>query len=456
MCLAEALLRIPDAETADELIADKLSGPDWAEKLGDSPLDLRQRRDLLAAADRQGARQTPTTRRDGWRAALGRAVGRLGEPVIRTAVSQAMKILGRQFVFGRTIDEALKRAAPERRQGLTHSFDMLGEAAQHPCRRRALRQGLCRRARPHRQGGEGRLPLVAGHFGQAVGAAPALRMEPRRGGQGGDAAGAARAGAEGAQGRRPFHHRRRGSRPARAVARHHRGAGRRRRAVRQRLGRLRPRHPGLSEARRAACATGSPSSPASTSAASWSGWSRAPIGTPRSRPRRSPGCDDYPVFTRKVATDVSYLACAKRLLAASDVHLPGLRHPQRQHHRRDQGAGRRRRRSSSSACTAWARGFTRSWPSSSRHRRRARRRCASTRRSAATRTCSPISSAACSRTAPTRSFVNRIADEEVPLDELVRDPVAELAGARAQAQSGDPACPTTSSARAAATAPAST
>ena len=68
-------------------------------------------------------------RSDSWRAALGRAVGRLGEPVVRTAVREAMKILGRNFVFGRTIDEALKRAAPERRQGLSHSFDMLGEAA---------------------------------------------------------------------------------------------------------------------------------------------------------------------------------------------------------------------------------------------------------------------------------------------------------------------------------------
>ena len=68
-------------------------------------------------------------RSDNWRAALGRAVGRLGEPVVRTAVREAMKILGRNFVFGRTIDEALKRAAPERQQGLSHSFDMLGEAA---------------------------------------------------------------------------------------------------------------------------------------------------------------------------------------------------------------------------------------------------------------------------------------------------------------------------------------
>ncbi|MEQ1640994.1 MAG: L-glutamate gamma-semialdehyde dehydrogenase, partial [Novosphingobium sp.] len=65
----------------------------------------------------------------GFGASLKRAVGRLGEPVIRTATLQAMKILGGQFVFGRTIDEALVRAAPERKQGLTHSFDMLGEAA---------------------------------------------------------------------------------------------------------------------------------------------------------------------------------------------------------------------------------------------------------------------------------------------------------------------------------------
>ncbi|MFN2474461.1 MAG: bifunctional proline dehydrogenase/L-glutamate gamma-semialdehyde dehydrogenase PutA, partial [Sphingomicrobium sp.] len=68
-------------------------------------------------------------RSDSWKSALGRAVGRLGEPVIRTAVAQGMKILGRQFVFGRTIDEALARAAPERAKGWSHSFDMLGEAA---------------------------------------------------------------------------------------------------------------------------------------------------------------------------------------------------------------------------------------------------------------------------------------------------------------------------------------
>jgi RHH-type proline utilization regulon transcriptional repressor/proline dehydrogenase/delta 1-pyrroline-5-carboxylate dehydrogenase len=128
MCLAEALLRIPDAHTADELIADKLSGPDWSEQLGRSDsafVNAATFSLLLTGKVLEGAQD----RSDNWKAALGRAVGRLGEPVVRTAVREAMKILGRNFVFGRTIDEALKRAEPERRQGLSHSFDMLGEAA---------------------------------------------------------------------------------------------------------------------------------------------------------------------------------------------------------------------------------------------------------------------------------------------------------------------------------------
>jgi RHH-type proline utilization regulon transcriptional repressor/proline dehydrogenase/delta 1-pyrroline-5-carboxylate dehydrogenase len=116
MCLAEALLRIPDAHTADELIADKLSGPDWAEKLGESDsafVNAATFSLLLTGKVLEGAND----RSDNWRAALGRAVGRLGEPVVRTAVREAMKILGRNFVFGRTIDEAMRRAAPERGRG---------------------------------------------------------------------------------------------------------------------------------------------------------------------------------------------------------------------------------------------------------------------------------------------------------------------------------------------------
>ena len=128
MCLAEALLRIPDAHTADELIADKLAGPDWSEKLGRSDSSFVNAATfslLLTGKVLEGAQD----RSDNWKAALGRAVGRLGEPVVRTAVREAMKILGRNFVFGRTIDEALQRARPERSKGLSHSFDMLGEAA---------------------------------------------------------------------------------------------------------------------------------------------------------------------------------------------------------------------------------------------------------------------------------------------------------------------------------------
>ncbi|MFL6741872.1 MAG: bifunctional proline dehydrogenase/L-glutamate gamma-semialdehyde dehydrogenase PutA [Sphingomicrobium sp.] len=128
MCLAEALLRIPDAHTADELIADKLAGPDWSEKLGASDSSFVNAATfslLLTGKVLEGAQD----RSDNWKAALGRAVGRLGEPVARTAVREAMKILGRNFVFGRNIEEALRRAEPERKQGLSHSFDMLGEAA---------------------------------------------------------------------------------------------------------------------------------------------------------------------------------------------------------------------------------------------------------------------------------------------------------------------------------------
>ena len=128
MCLAEALLRIPDAGTADDLIHDKLSGPNWAEKLGGTRSTFVNAATislLLTGKVLDGAND----RSEGWRASLGRAVGRLGEPVIRTAVAQGMKILGGQFVFGRTIEEALANARPEQAKGMSHSFDMLGEAA---------------------------------------------------------------------------------------------------------------------------------------------------------------------------------------------------------------------------------------------------------------------------------------------------------------------------------------
>ena len=128
MCLAEALLRVPDAATADALIHDKLGGVDWSEHVGESSSTFVNAATFSLMLTGQVLHQRRADA-GGLGASLKRAVGRLGEPVIRQATLQAMKILGGQFVFGRTIREALDRAAPERKQGLTHSFDMLGEAA---------------------------------------------------------------------------------------------------------------------------------------------------------------------------------------------------------------------------------------------------------------------------------------------------------------------------------------
>ncbi|MFC4256935.1 bifunctional proline dehydrogenase/L-glutamate gamma-semialdehyde dehydrogenase PutA [Croceibacterium xixiisoli] len=132
MCLAEALLRVPDADTADALIHDKLAGIDWGEHLGESGSTFVNAATFSLMLTGQVLRGGPNAAgrsEEGWAGSLRRAVGRLGEPVIRQATLQAMRILGGQFVFGRTIDEALERAGPEQKKGLTFSFDMLGEAA---------------------------------------------------------------------------------------------------------------------------------------------------------------------------------------------------------------------------------------------------------------------------------------------------------------------------------------
>ncbi len=128
MCLAEALLRVPDAATADLLIKDKIGEIDWSEHLGESSSTFVNAATFSLMLTGE-VLDPPEEHQRGMGATLKRTMGRLGEPVIRTATLQAMRILGGQFVFGRDIDEALKRAAPERKQGLTHSFDMLGEAA---------------------------------------------------------------------------------------------------------------------------------------------------------------------------------------------------------------------------------------------------------------------------------------------------------------------------------------
>ncbi len=128
MCLAEALLRVPDARTADALIREKIGDIDWSEHVGESSSTFVNAATFSLMLTGE-VLERPEEAQKGLGKTLKRTVTRLGEPVIRKATLQAMRILGGQFVYGRTIRESLKRAAPERARGLTHSFDMLGEAA---------------------------------------------------------------------------------------------------------------------------------------------------------------------------------------------------------------------------------------------------------------------------------------------------------------------------------------
>ncbi|HTY65983.1 MAG TPA: bifunctional proline dehydrogenase/L-glutamate gamma-semialdehyde dehydrogenase PutA [Alphaproteobacteria bacterium] len=125
MCLAEALLRIPDADTANRLIRDKLGSADWERHVGSSSSLLVNAATWALALTGRLLREEDQA---GLAAALRQVVMRQGEPVMRQAMMTAMRILGRQFVVGRTIDEALARAA-EPDGGARYSFDMLGEAA---------------------------------------------------------------------------------------------------------------------------------------------------------------------------------------------------------------------------------------------------------------------------------------------------------------------------------------
>jgi RHH-type proline utilization regulon transcriptional repressor/proline dehydrogenase/delta 1-pyrroline-5-carboxylate dehydrogenase len=128
MCVAEALLRIPDQETADKLIRDKLGDADWKKHMGESD-------SVLVNASTWGLMLTgklvqinDLTRAD-VAGAFKRLIGRVGEPVIRLAVRQAMKIMGHQFVMGRSIGEALSRSKKGDNAHYRYSFDMLGEGA---------------------------------------------------------------------------------------------------------------------------------------------------------------------------------------------------------------------------------------------------------------------------------------------------------------------------------------
>ena len=128
MCLAEALLRIPDADTADRLIRDKIGGAEWDRHRAKSESVFVNASTWALMLTGRIVRLDDAAKWD-FEGILKRAVARSGEPVIRQAVTYAMRVLGRQFVLGRTIAEALKEAKPLAANGYRFSFDMLGEAA---------------------------------------------------------------------------------------------------------------------------------------------------------------------------------------------------------------------------------------------------------------------------------------------------------------------------------------
>jgi RHH-type proline utilization regulon transcriptional repressor/proline dehydrogenase/delta 1-pyrroline-5-carboxylate dehydrogenase len=127
MCLAEALLRIPDADTADRLIRDKIGLGDWQKHLGRSAsLFVNASTWALMLTGRVVKLESGEAEPAGL---VRRLIQRSGETLIRQAVTAAMRILGRQFVMGRTIEEALDTARAAEKSGYRHSYDMLGEAA---------------------------------------------------------------------------------------------------------------------------------------------------------------------------------------------------------------------------------------------------------------------------------------------------------------------------------------
>lgn len=423
MCLAEALLRIPDVETADDLIADKLAGPNWAEKLGESssPFVNAATFSLLLTGKVLDSAKDST---EGWTAALGRAVGRLGEPVIRAAVSQAMKILGKQFVFGRTIDEALKRAAPERRQGLTHSFDMLGEAAR-------THADAARYAKAYASA----LDRIAGEAKDGVRSSPGISVKLSA-----------------------LHPRYEWSHAAEAKAAML--------PVLRELA-LKAANAGVhftidaEEADRLEPSLDIIEALAADDALFADGWDGFGLAIQAYQKRAVPLCDwvaelarkhkrrfmvrlvkgaywdtevkaaqvagleDYPVFTRKVATDVSYIACAKRLLAASDVLYPAFA----THNANSIGvikalAGDNR--FEFQRLHGMGEGL---------YDELARLEDGIGEARTPVRIYAPVGShkdllaylvRRLLENGANSSFVNRIADEDIPLDQLVRDPVAEL------------------------------
>ncbi len=388
MVLAEALLRVPDAATADKLIEDKLAAADWShhETKSSALLVSASAWALGITARIVQPGETPDT-------ILEDLAKRLGRPAVRAATRQAMRLLGSHFVMGQTIEEALARAGGHRE--FRYSFDMLGEGA--------------------------RTADDAARYFESYAAAI-------------DAIGTA-------AGNDPLP-----ARPGISVklsALHPRYEAVSRERV---LAELPPRLLDLARQAKAhdlnftvdaeeadrlelsleviAAALADPS------LSGWDGFGlaiqayqkRAPqvidwtLAAAESLDRRlmvrlvkgaywdtevkraqERGLADYPVFTRKAMTDLCYMACLRAAAGGAAAHLPAIRDPQRAHRRdRDRGGRRRRRATNSSACTAWERRSTMRCSRTSRTRP-----AACMRRSAAIATCSPTWCAGCWRTAPT-------------------------------------------------------
>jgi RHH-type proline utilization regulon transcriptional repressor/proline dehydrogenase/delta 1-pyrroline-5-carboxylate dehydrogenase len=130
MCMAEALLRIPDTETVDLLIRDKIGNTEWSNRLGASHSTFVNAGTWALMLTGHIVNLDGAERNLG--GTLKRLIARVGEPVIRQAIMTAMRILGKQFVMGRNIGEALERARGAEKNGYRHTFDMLGEAARTP------------------------------------------------------------------------------------------------------------------------------------------------------------------------------------------------------------------------------------------------------------------------------------------------------------------------------------
>jgi RHH-type proline utilization regulon transcriptional repressor/proline dehydrogenase/delta 1-pyrroline-5-carboxylate dehydrogenase len=178
MCLAEALLRIPDADTRDALIRDKIAHGQWQQHAGRSP-------SLFVNAATWGLLLTgklvATHSETGLSACSRRLVGKGGEPLIRKGVDMAMRMMGEQFVTGETIAQALDQRARAGGRGLSLFLRHAGRGGADGRRRAALPQCLRRRHPRHRQGvGRARHLRGAGHLDQAVGAAPALQPRAAR------------------------------------------------------------------------------------------------------------------------------------------------------------------------------------------------------------------------------------------------------------------------------------